>query len=45
MQGREHLGDVGADERAILNWILEKSGDTVWIGLCIENTTGLLWTR
>jgi hypothetical protein len=28
---RDHLGDLGVDERIIFKWILEKDGVRMWI--------------
>jgi hypothetical protein len=45
MKGRDHLGDLGVDERIILEWILGKEGVKVWIGfiwIIIETSAGLL---
>jgi hypothetical protein len=37
LNGREHLGDLGMDERMILKWILEESSEEMWTGLnCLE---------
>jgi hypothetical protein len=37
LRERDHLEDLGADERIILKWIFMK-----WIG---ETWTGLIWIR
>jgi hypothetical protein len=32
LKGRDHLEDLGIDGRIILEWILWKWGERVWIG-------------
>jgi hypothetical protein len=34
LKKRDYLGDLGIDDRIILEWILEKQGGKIWIG-CI----------
>jgi hypothetical protein len=48
LKGRDHLEDMGLDEKMILEWILEKQGGKGWTGviwLRIGTSGGLLRTR
>jgi hypothetical protein len=48
IKGKQHLGDVGVDEKIILEWNLGKYGEKVWTGrtwLRIGTSGGPLETR
>jgi hypothetical protein len=48
LTGRDRLDDLGVDRNMILNWILRKQGERVWIGLIwlrIKTVVGILRTR
>jgi len=39
LKGRDYLGDLGADVRIVLEWMLGEQGGKVWTG-CIWLRTG-----